>query len=278
MHQIELYPTHRISNKPARGFEKKYSPELNQRRKMEFWDEVHTWGRQQVKTTMGFINALTYSMAQEVGAIQLNPNGRKFAICKRIERLCRYGCRQLYTTIKGITQYVADWWGGVKSDDRRSIRRVRDTLAKMGLLKFKPLNFQERSWQTFFDIDFGGLLMLYGLLESLLLEKFFCDFEKDLPRHKGSLVRGFHNICKKMLGTFRRVKEPEEPGEQPETVELATPKLFVPVYYLGGLELDANFCDRVGVFHEECFLSVSQFAKQRWFDSVDHHPQCDLPY
>lgn len=294
MHSVALYRIKRPSSKPTRGFEKRYSPELNEERKDEFRDEIYDWTEKQVKTTMGFINAITFSMAEKAGAIQINPEGKRVLIPKRIQRLCRYGCWQFYTTIKGITKYISEWWDEVVSwndviedGDRRAVRRVRDTLAEIGLLKFKRLEPQQRSWQTFSDIDFGGLLLLYEVLEESLLEDHFCDFD-DLPEHKGALVRAFYNTCEEMLGVFRRSGDSTEEDDD----EVAKPKPVVPFvckYNIDGEEFDANLFNRQGVsFRDVVFAEKArlerlrktdpQFAKKQWFDSVAHRPQYDLPY
>lgn len=243
---------------------------------------------------MGFINAITFSVAEKAGAIQLNSEGKKQLIPQRIKRLCRYGCWQFYTTIKGITKYINEWWDDVVSwneakddGDRRSVRKVRDTLAEMGLLKFKQLQSQQRSWQTFSDIDFGGLLMLYEMLEEALLDDRLCDFNEDLPEHKGALVRAFYNICEEMLGIFRRSGGSIEESKEDEPANPTKP--FVCRYTIDGEEFDANFYNRQGVslrdivFAEKARLEKlrkgnSQNAKKQWFDSVSYRPECDLPY
>jgi hypothetical protein len=283
-----LYSINRYSSKPTRGFQKKYSPELNQERKNEFWDEIFEWNERQIRIAMGFINALTYSAAEKAGAIEITVAGKKSIVPKRIQRLCRYGSWKLYTTLTGITKYINEWWdGAVKEGDRTSVRRIRNALSGMGMFKFKKLKYQERSWQTFFDIDFGGLLLLYEVLEESLIDDHFCNFEDDLPEHKGAMVRAFYNTCEEMLGTFRRSGEVEESNKKPEPFDPKKP--FVPVFKVDGMQFDSSFRNAQGVslkdviFTEKAELERKraanpQFAKKQWFDSASYRPQFEPPY
>lgn len=290
MHSVALYRIERPSRKPTKGFEKRYSPELNEERKDEFRDEIWDWSEQQVKTAMGFINAVTFSIAEKIEAIYIRQDGKRGIIAKRIQRLCKYGCRQLHTTVKGIAQYISEWWDEVIAEsDRRAVRKVRDALAAMRLLKFEKLDPHKRSWQTFFDIDFGGLLMLYEVLEEALLGDHYCDFNDDLPEHKGALVRAFYNTCEDMLGIFRRSGSSTEDDDEEEA---AKPKPIVPFvckYTIDGEEFDANLFNRRGVsFRDVVFAEKArleklrrenpQFAKKQWFDSANYYPRYDLPY
>ncbi len=190
---------------PARGFTAKFPHPRS--RSQDFAEEIAHWTKRQTLNAMAVINGVVYSVAAQANAITKEAEGGWQINHPKVNKLVHSGCSFLKTSVEGLRTYIRRYWK-IASSNGNAVRAVRDALTRLRLIK--PANTKQGSWawSVYMDVDFAGLLYLYEMLESALLNYWEFPFE-ELPKHKGALVKDLYNAAKGFMNKIYRRVLPE---------------------------------------------------------------------
>lgn len=189
----------------AKGFATKFASPSS--RFEEFAGFVAGCSKKKIFTAMAVINGIVYSVASEAKVLGRSANKERLVNRGRLNRLVKTGWNVLATSVKGLSAYVKAHWK-MASSYRPGIRAIRDELHELKLIKAVETRQHSRSWSVFLDIDFAGLLYLYELLESALMDYYGLSIE-ELPEHRGALIKMLYDTASKLMGRRYRRTLPE---------------------------------------------------------------------
>lgn len=149
----------------------------------------------EVATTYAVINELTYCLGRNTGVITRDTEGKLQFDTKNIGRLFRPQ-QTVHSPVTYISEYLKKWWGEMVYYGRDAVRRVRDSLCRLGCF-----TLEDRDWSNPFNRSRNPnpcgnvsalrlLLTAYACEERLLHEGIEVDAQKlvDSPNTAGDVT------------------------------------------------------------------------------------------
>jgi hypothetical protein len=240
---------------------------------LEWHGFTQNWTKSQFLGFMGYINAITYQLVNESGAIrkvsgfasESNPRHEIVSqiVSKLVER-SRQGLLAVRSAIVGMEQQLKRWWnGGCHSP--KTLWKYRQLLADWDFFRCEGGTKGKYEIPSIADVNLERLLLFYEHIEEA-----YCSRGWELPLHKGKTTR---LLFKAVFAGVRKYRFAAL-GNSATEGEWTGDRTRVPVTYENGKWFDIY---GVEVVENEKFTRREADPETKLESSIEWKSQ-DLPY